>query len=83
MTSPLTEITVSMAEFQRNPAAVLSQAGHRPVAVLLNERPAFYMVEPTLFEALMSELAEKDLVETVKERLAQKHTAIPVNIDDL
>lgn len=75
------DYSVSMSEFKKNPAQVLRTAGEKPVAVLNHNRPAFYMVTPKLFEALVEELADRDLVDLVRQRLARKETAIAVDID--
>jgi hypothetical protein len=40
------DVTISMSEFKKNPAAVLRNAKSRPVAVLNHNKAAFYMVEP-------------------------------------
>ena len=83
MDTILADITVSMSEFKKNPAAVLREAKHRPVAVLNHNRAAFYMVEPRLFEAMMDELADQDLYRTAASRLADKARAVEVDIDEL
>lgn len=83
MDAILAEVSVSISEFKKNPAAVLREAKHRPVAVLNHNRPAFYMVEPRLFEALMDELADQELYRKAASRLADKSRAIEVVIDDL
>jgi antitoxin StbD len=72
-----------MSEFKKNPAQVLRTAGEKPVAVLNHNRPAFYMITPKLFEALVDELAERDLVELVRQRLTRKGTAFEVDIDQI
>ena len=77
------DYSVSMSEFKKNPAQVLRTAGEKPVAVLNHNRPAFYMVTPKLFEALVEELADRDLVEVARQRLANKDSAIEVDIDSL
>lgn len=77
------DYSISMSEFKKNPAQVLRTAGEKPVAVLNHNRPAFYMVTPKLFEALIEELADRDLVDLVRQRLASKETAIEVDIDSL
>ena len=77
------DYSVSMSEFKRNPAQVLRTAGEKPVAVLNHNRPAFYMVTPRLFEALVEELADRDLVELVRSRLASEDDAIEVDIDTI
>lgn len=83
METILADVAVSMSEFKRNPAAVLREANHRPVAVLNHNRAAFYMVEPRLFEAIMDELADQELYRKASSRLADKARAIEVDLDDL
>ena len=77
------DYSVSMSEFKKNPAHVLRTAGEKPVAVLSHNRPAFYMVTPQLFESLVEELADHDLIDIVRDRLARKNTAIDVDIDSI
>ncbi len=77
------DYSISMSKIKKNPAQVLRTAGEKPVAVLNHNRPAFYMVTPKLFEALVEELADRDLVDLARQRLASKDTAIEVDIDSL
>lgn len=77
------DYSVSMSEFKKNPAQVLRTAGEKPVAVLNHNRPAFYMITPKLFEALVEELADRDLVDLARRRLEQANTAIEVDIDQI
>jgi len=77
------DYTISMSEFKKNPAQVLRTAGEKPVAVLNHNRPAFYMITPKLFEALVEEAADRDLVELVRSRLAYEDQAIEVDIDKI
>lgn len=83
METILADVAVSMSEFKKNPAAVLRVAKNRPVAVLNHNRAAFYMVEPPLFEALMEELADKELHRKVLRRMADKSKAVEVDLDSL
>jgi len=83
METILTDVAVSMSEFKKNPAAVLREAKHRPVAVLNHNRAAFYMVEPHLFETMLEELADQDLYRKAASRLAEKARAVEVDIDEL
>jgi antitoxin StbD len=75
------DLSVSMSEFKKNPAQVLRTAGEKPVAILNHNRPAFYMVTPKIFEALVEALADRELTELVRHRLAQKDQAVDVDID--
>lgn len=77
------DYSISMSSFKKNPAQVLRTAGDKPVAVLNHNRPAFYMVTPKLFEALIEEMADRDLLEIARRRLALKDTAIEVDIDQV
>ncbi len=77
------DYSVSMSDFKRNPAQVLRTAGEKPVAVLNHNRPAFYMVTPKLFEALVEEMIDRELVGIVRQRLTLKDTAIEVDIDKI
>ena len=79
----LTDFTVSMSEFKKNPAAVLRGAHSRPVAVLNHNKAAFYMVEPRLFEALMEEIGDQELHKKALRRLTEKSKMVEVSIDDL
>ncbi|PUE43042.1 MULTISPECIES: type II toxin-antitoxin system Phd/YefM family antitoxin [unclassified Limnohabitans] len=81
METLMTQQTVSMSEFKRNPASVLRSANRRPVAVLSHNKAAFYMVEPALFEAMLDQMADRDLENLVRSRLEQKAQAISVDID--
>ncbi len=77
------DYSISMSEFKRNPAEVLRTAGEKPVAVLNHNRPAFYMVTPKLFEALVEELVDRELVGLVRQRLTSVDRAIEVDIDEI
>lgn len=77
------DLSISMSEFKKNPAQVLRVAGEKPVAVLNHNRPAFYMVTPKVFEALVDAFADRELVDLARRRLEQKDQAIEVDIDTI
>ena len=83
MEAIFTDITVSMSEFKKNPAAVLRQANSRPVAVLNHNKAAFYMLEPALFQAMLDELADQELYHKVVARMRERAQAVEVDIDDV
>ena len=83
MESIYSDVTISMSEFKKNPAAVLRDAEGRPVAVLNHNKAAFYMVEPALFEAILEELAYQDLYRTVLSRMGERSRAVEVDIDEI
>ena len=77
------DATISMSEFKKNPAAVIRQARNRPVAVLNHNKPAFYMVEPALFQAMLDELSGQEFYHKVLARLEERARAIEANIDEI
>ena len=77
------DFSISMSEFKKNPAQVLRAAGEKPVAILNHNRPAFYMVTPKIFEALVEALADREMTGLVRRRLAQKDQAVEVDIDTI
>ncbi|NCP12891.1 MAG: antitoxin, partial [Sphingomonadales bacterium] len=48
-----------------------------------HNKPAFYMVPPERYEAMLEELDDLQLVRLAKERLKQKDRAIEVALDAL
>ena len=74
------DLSISMSEFKKNPAQVLRTAGETPVAVLSHNRPAFSMVTPKTFEALVEALADRELLDIARQRLAQKEQAVEVDM---
>lgn len=83
MQTILADLSISMSDFKKNPAQVLRTAGEKPVAVLNHNRPAFYMVSPKLFEALIEDVADRELLEIVERRLERVDEAIEVDLDSL
>jgi antitoxin StbD len=75
------DFSISMSEFKKNPAQVLRIAGEKPVAILNHNKPAFYMVTPKLFEALIDALENRDLAKIARRRLVQAGKAVEVDID--
>ena len=75
------DLSISMSEFKKNPSQVLRVAGEKPVAILNHNRPVFYMVTPKIFEMLVESLADRELTELVRHRLAQKDRSVEVDID--
>jgi antitoxin StbD len=80
MQAILSDLTISMSEFKKNPAAVLREAKRRPVAVLNHNKAAFYMIEPALFEAMLEGLSDQELGRTVLARMDERANAIEVDI---
>jgi antitoxin StbD len=76
-------LSVSMSEFKKNPSRIKQEAGIQPVAVLNHNKPAFYLLDPEVYEAMLDRLEDISLSHLVHERLAMKEQAIEVDIDTI
>ena len=83
METILSDLSVSMTEFKKNPNEALRESGGQAVAILSHNKPAFYMVPPERYEAMLDEIDNLHLVRVARERLKQKDRAIEVKLDDL
>lgn len=83
MEAILSDLSVSMTEFKKNPNDALRESKGQTVAVLSHNKPAFYMVPPERYEAMLEQIDDLQLVRLAKERLKQKGRAVEVTLDDL
>jgi len=81
METILSDLSVSMTEFKKNPNDALRESGGQTVAVLSHNKPVFYMVPPERYEAMLEELDDLALVRLVKERQSEK--SVEVSLDEL
>jgi len=72
-----------MSEFKKNPSRIKQEAGIQPIAVLNHNKPAFYLLDPEVYEAMLDRLEDISLYRLVHERLAMKEQAIEVDIDTI
>ena len=63
------------------PASVVRSANEKPVAVLSHNTPAFYMLTPSLFEAILDELEDRQWENLVRKRLETKDNVVMVDLD--
>lgn len=83
MEAVFTSLSISISEFKKNPTKVLREAGKQPVAVLNHNKPAFYLVEPSLFEAMVEHLEDIELAELAAKRAATGERSVRVRLEDL
>lgn len=62
MKAILSDLSVSMTEFKKNPNEALRESGGQAVAVLSHNKPAFYMVPPDRYEAMLEAIDDLHLV---------------------
>jgi len=83
MDTILADLSISLSDFKKNPSKVVREAGSKPVAVLNHNKPAFYLVEPHVFEVLLDRLDDEMILPLVHERLLEKDSAIVVDINNV
>jgi|TARA_Y100001951_G_C11213117_1_gene224152 antitoxin StbD len=74
-------VTATLVELQRDPMGTLRKGQGQPVAVLNRNTPAFYVVPPEVYEALIEQLDDTELVRVVNSRLADPSE--PISLDEL
>jgi len=62
-------------------ASVVRSANEKPVAVLSHNKPAFYMLTPTLYEATLEEIENRQWENLVRKRLETKDNVVMVDLD--
>jgi antitoxin StbD len=77
----LSDLITSVSELKKHPMKVINGAHGRPIAVLNRNKPAFYCISPSMFEALMEKIEDEELVRIVKARSEEQE--VEVNINDL
>ena len=75
----LCDVTASVSELKNDPVATASAGGGYPVAIIDRNRPGFYCVPAALYEQMLDELDEKDLVQTITERQNQPLREVDLN----
>ncbi len=71
------DVSVSVTDLKKNPAAVIEQAEGFPVAILNHNKPAAYLVPAASFELLMDKLEEAELDALVRQRKKERKIRIP------
>jgi antitoxin StbD len=79
----LDSLSISISNFKTSPSAALKKAGKRPFAVLVNNRPSFYVISPELYETLTELLFDIQTEPVINKRLGRLQKAVTVDPKDL
>lgn len=82
MESVFADRTISISEFRASPARKVSEANGRPIAVLVNNKPEFYVVPSALFAKIADIMDDLAIVDTVRERLDDENF-VEVDLEEL
>ena len=83
MDTILASLTTSISNFKTSPSAAIKRAGKRPFAVLVNNKPSFYVISPELYETLTELLFDIQSEPVIKKRLGRLGKAISVDPKDI
>jgi len=72
---------VSMTEFMKDPLVAVAAGEGEAIAVLKQNKPAFYCVPTDLYEALVEYVENEKLIDLVTSR--RDEPAVSVKLDDL
>jgi antitoxin StbD len=67
----LADVSVSITELKRNPAAVIAEARLHEVAVLSRNRPVAYLISPEVWEQLCDLVEDRVLAREARAELAE------------
>ncbi|KLU17157.1 MULTISPECIES: type II toxin-antitoxin system Phd/YefM family antitoxin [Xenorhabdus] len=76
----LSNVTASVSELKKNPMATVSSGEGYPVAILNRNKPAFYCVPADIYESLLDQLEDKELIQIVEARKNQD--LVDIDLDE-
>lgn len=77
----ITDISAGITQLKTNPMGVIEEANGAPVAILNRNKPAFYAVPCELFESMMEEREDSQLMMMAEDALI-RNDFVEVDIDD-
>lgn len=78
----LTGLVTTISDFKKNPSAEYERSGKQPFAVLKNNKPYFYVLSPEAYDEIAEKLWEADIAPLLHKRRAERHLAVPVDLND-
>ena len=81
----LSQSTTNISQLRKNPSAIVARGDGFPVAVLSRNEPHFYCVPAELYEKMLDDLENAELIKVVYARqcLLDMKSSVEVNIAHL
>ena len=81
----LSQSTTNISQLRKNPSAIVARGDGFPVAVLSRNEPHFYCVPAELYEKMLDDLENAELIKVVHARqcLLDMKSTVEVNIAHL
>lgn len=71
----------SISDFQQNPLEAMNNANGETVAVLSQDKPAFYCIPSSLYEQMLEMLEDQALIQLVEER--ENEPRVKISLQEL
>lgn len=79
----MADVTVSISDLKKNPAAVIEEARKRQVAITNRNRAVAYLISPEVWDHILDVFDDRKFLREYEDRLDDIDNAIPVSLDDL
>ena len=79
----MADVTVSISDLKKNPAAVIAEARKRQVAITSRNRAVAYVISPEVWDHICDVFDDRKFLREYEDRLDDIDDAIPVSLDDL
>ena len=76
----LADVSVSISDLKRNPAAVIEAARKQQVAILNRGRAVGYVVSPEVFDHILDVFDERQLVRDAQEALLEEGEDVVIDL---
>lgn len=78
----LANLSISVSEFKKSPKSVIKAVKSEPIAVIIDDKPAFYCVPADILESLYSKFYEMNEIQNIQELNTDNDNAVVAANDD-
>jgi antitoxin StbD len=78
----MADVTVSISDLKKNPAAVIEEARKRQVAITSRNRAVAYVVSPEVWDHVLDVFDERKLIREAEAALEEEGDDVLIDLDD-
>jgi antitoxin StbD len=79
----MADVSASISDLKKNPAAVIEEARRRQVAITSRNRAVAYVISPEVWDHILDVFEDRKFEREFAEHLGDIDEAIPVDLDEL
>ncbi len=76
----LADVSVSISDLKRNPAAVIEAARKQQIAILNRRKPVAYVISPEVFDHILDVFDERSLIREAEEALLEDGENVVIDL---